>query len=183
MAPVTNRERLALEPTGPELQLGLLLAALDEARGRTHRELITVTDDMVAWRPSMALDSIGQVLYHVALIEADWLFNEILELSEDEWPSWMADEFPADVRDASGRLSDLPDEPLERAVARLDRVRATLTAELASMSDTDLHRPRSLPAYDVTPAWVLHHLLQHEAEHRAHVALMRDLYLSERGEA
>jgi uncharacterized damage-inducible protein DinB len=183
MARVTNRERLVLEATSTEPQRGLLLAALEEARGRTHRELATVTDDMVAWRPPMGLDSIGQVLYHVALIEADWLFNEILELPEDRWPAWMADEFPTDVRDSSGRLSNVPDEPLEPAVTRLDRVRAVLTAELGSMPDSELHRPRSLSAYDVTPAWVLHHLLQHEAEHRAHVALVRDLYLSERGEA
>lgn len=60
---------------------------------------------------------------------------------------------------------------------------AMLTAELGSMPDAELHRPRSLSAYDVSPAWVLHHLLQHEAEHRAHVALVRDLYLSERDEA
>jgi uncharacterized damage-inducible protein DinB len=26
----------------------------------------------------------------------------------------------------------------------------------------------------VTPAWVLHHLLQHEAEHRAQIAAIRD---------
>ncbi len=34
-------------------------------------------------------------------------------------------------------------------------------------------RPRRLPGYDVTPCWVLHHLMQHEAEHRAEIARLR----------
>ncbi len=173
---MNDRERLSLEPVGDQPQVGLLLGAMEEARGRTLRELATVTDAMVAWRPPMPLDSIGQVLYHVALIEADWLLAEILELPEDRWPEWMADEFPTDVRDPAGRLSRVPDEPLARALTRIDRVRQLLLAELRAMTDAELHRPRRLPRYDVTPAWALHHLLQHEAEHRAHVALVRDLY-------
>lgn len=176
MANMNDRERLVLEPAGAEPLVGLLLAELEEARGRTMRELVTVTDDMVGWRPPLGLDSIGQVLYHMALIEADWLLSEILELSEDRWPAWMADEFPIDVRDTAGRLSEVPAESLQRAIERLDRVRRVVLDEVGSMSDAELKRPRSLPRYDVNPAWVLHHLLQHEAEHRAHVALVRDLY-------
>lgn len=43
------------------------------------------------------------------------------------------------------------------------------------MGDGELHRVRFLPPYDVTPAWAIHHLVQHAAEHRAHIALIRDL--------
>lgn len=178
MVPMTDRERRTLEPMGAEPQVGLLLAALEEARGRTLRELSDVTDEMTAWQPPMELNSIGQLLYHVALIEADWLLTEILEWPEDRWPAWIGQEFPIDVRDESGRLSEVPSEPLARAIARLDRVRHLVDAELRPMTDAELHRPRAVGDADVTPAWVLHHLLQHEAEHRAHVALVRDLFLS-----
>lgn len=37
------------------------------------------------------------------------------------------------------------------------------------MSEDELHRVRALPYYDVTLAWVLHHLAQHEAEHRGEI--------------
>jgi uncharacterized damage-inducible protein DinB len=173
-----EHERLSLGPIGAQSQVGLLLAAMEDSRGRTLRELATVSDPMLTWRPPVPLDSIGQLLYHVALIEADWLLADILALPEDRWPEWLTDEFPIDARDAEGRLSPVPDEPLERALARLERVRRLLLEELRPMSDADLHRPRQLPDHHVTPAWVLHHLLQHEAEHRAHMALVRDLYLS-----
>jgi uncharacterized damage-inducible protein DinB len=36
-----------------------------------------------------------------------------------------------------------------------------------------MHTPRERPDYDVTPAWVLHHLMQHEAEHRSQISGIR----------
>jgi len=44
------------------------------------------------------------------------------------------------------------------------------------MSNEDFHRTRHLDSYDAAPDWVLHHLLQHEAEHRSHIAWLRDTY-------
>ncbi len=43
------------------------------------------------------------------------------------------------------------------------------------MSLDDFRRARNLERYDVTPAWVVHHLLQHEAEHRGEIATIRAL--------
>jgi hypothetical protein len=69
---VTGRDRLVLEPIAGAAQVGRLLAALEDGRRRTLRELETVDDALLGRRPAaMPLRSIGQVLYHVALIEAD----------------------------------------------------------------------------------------------------------------
>ena len=171
-----GREILALAPITAQPQVGLLLAALEDSRRRTLGELETVTDEAVGWQPDEPLNSIGQLLYHVALIEADWLLGDIVQLDADAWPDWISDEFPIDVRDEAGRLAQVPPEPLERSLDRLARVRAFLLEALGSMDDRDLHAPRTQPAYDVTPAWALHHLIQHEAEHRAHIAFVRDAY-------
>jgi hypothetical protein len=48
---------------------------------------------------------------------------------------------------------------------------------IAPMSVEDFHMPRAGETLDVSPAWVIHHLLQHEAEHRAHIAWVRDALL------
>jgi uncharacterized damage-inducible protein DinB len=42
------------------------------------------------------------------------------------------------------------------------------------MDLADFRRIRSLPEYDVTPEWVLHHLMQHEAEHRSQIGGLKD---------
>jgi hypothetical protein len=41
------------------------------------------------------------------------------------------------------------------------------------MTAEDFHTPRAREDYDVSPAWVLHHLLQHEAEHRSEIVRLR----------
>lgn len=173
---MTDRERLVLEPSASAVQVGLLTAALQDGRRRTLRELESVHDEVLWTRPAaLPAHTIGQLLYHVALIEADWVLSEIQELPESAWPEWVKAEFPIEVRDRAGRLSDVPPEPMDRTLTRLAKVRAHTLTALNGLDDVELHRLRSLEPYDVTPAWALHHLVQHEAEHRAHVALIRDL--------
>jgi uncharacterized damage-inducible protein DinB len=111
-------------------------------------------------------NSIGTVLYHVALIEADWLYTDILGI---EPPETLLRLFPHDHRDEGGVLTRVTGMPLPVHLATLAAVRDALLSELRPMDSTDFHRPRNLDAYDVSPAWVLHHLAQHEAEHRAEI--------------
>jgi hypothetical protein len=46
------------------------------------------------------------------------------------------------------------------------------------MTNDDFHRVRRLDDYDVAPDWAIHHIIQHEAEHRSHIAWLRDTYPS-----
>jgi hypothetical protein len=61
------KERLVLEPIADDAEVGRWLAALEDARRDTLRELDTVTPEMVDWYPDAPLNSIGSMLYHVAL--------------------------------------------------------------------------------------------------------------------
>jgi uncharacterized damage-inducible protein DinB len=177
---VSQRDRLVLQPIAGAPQVGLLLAALEDGRRRTLLELTSVDEEMLGRRPTaLPLHTISQLLYHVALIEADWVLTEIQELPESEWPSWVEAAFPIDVRDGGGRLSDIPPEPMRSALERLARVRSHALDAIGALDEAELHRIRSLPPYDVSPAWAIHHLVQHEAEHRAQIAMTRDLLLAE----
>jgi hypothetical protein len=53
-------------------------------------------------------------------------------------------------------------------------VRDLFLERMRPMTVEDFHAPRARERYDVSPAWAVHHLLQHEAEHRAHIAWVRD---------
>lgn len=170
------RQVLTLEPDADDPEVGRWLAALEDARRDTIRELTTVTAPMVDWQPPFLLESIGTLLYHVALIEADWLLEEILV--GEEPPAWLSAALHAPARDATGRLNRVRGEPLERHLQRLERIRQYLVDRLRPMSNADFHTLRHLEPYDVAPDWVLHHLLQHEAEHRSHIAWVRDWYLA-----
>src|SRR4051812_42216667 len=168
------KERLTLEPIAHDAEVGRWLAALEDGRRDTLRELENVTPQMVDWYPEAPLNSIGSLLYHIALIEADWVATEILELTD--YPPELATFFPWPDREPGGHLSRVDGQSLDEHRARLDRVRQVVLGWLRPIANEDFHRVRNLEQYDVAPDWVIHHLLQHEAEHRAHIAWLRDTY-------
>jgi uncharacterized damage-inducible protein DinB len=134
------------------------------------RELDHLTSVMIDWRPADNGSSIGTVLYHLADIEADWLYVEVLEQS---MPPEVAALFPYPTRDKQGRLTQVEGISLEQHLNRLETVRGLLLEVYEQMDLSDFRRVRSLENYEVTPEWVLHHLIQHEAEHRGQIGSLR----------
>lgn len=169
-----ERERLVLDPIADDPEVGRWLAALEDGRRDTLRELESVTPEMVDWYPDAPLNSIGSLLYHIALIEADWVVNEILELSDDA-PE-LAPLLPWPDRDAGGHLTRVDGQPLSAHLERLAGVRRFVLERLRPMTNADFHRVRQLERYDVAPDWAVHHVIQHEAEHRSHISWLRDTY-------
>ncbi len=110
-------------------------------------------------------NSIGALLHHIALIEADWLYADILGA---EYPEWMYEAFPDEDRDDEGRLVPAR-RPLAVHLATMAMVRDHLLTELNGLPDSEFTRVRSTASGDLTPQWVLHHLRQHEAEHRGQI--------------
>ncbi len=134
---------------------------------------------MVDWYPDAPLNSIGSLLYHIALIEASWVADEILDAGEpDELAALLpwSDREPEPGEGGEGHLTRIDGQSLETHVTRLAEVRAWVLEGLTGISNADFHTIRSLERYDVAPDWVLHHLLQHEAEHRSHIAWLRDTF-------
>lgn len=170
----TGREVLALNPIADDPEVGRWLAALEHARRDTLRELEAVTREMVDWYPDAPLNSIGSLLYHIALVEAAWVTEEILEMTDE--PPEIAALLPWPDRKADRHLSRVDGLSLESHVERLAAVRQFVLDRLQPMSNADFHRIRSFERYDAAPDWVLHHILQHEAEHRSHIAWLRDTY-------
>lgn len=167
---MTSRQQLILTPApATALEVGALLAVLHEARQRTLNRVKKISDlDAV----TLGKHSAGTLLYHIALIEMDWLYADVLEKSEDDFPAEARDWFPLDARDAEDHLSVVTGETLERHLARLSWVRSLLDETFLPMSAEDFRRPRILENYDVTPEWVLMHLALHEAHHEGQLALL-----------
>jgi uncharacterized damage-inducible protein DinB len=153
-----------------EPEIGRWLWALQETRQRTMRVLGGLSPAMIDWLPGDNESSIGTVLYHMADIEADWLYVEVLEQSI---PPEIIALFPYPTRDEQGRLTQTPGFSLEQHLERLETVRSLLLDVYQQMALSEFRRVRSLTHYDVTPEYVLHHLMQHEAEHRGQIGTLR----------
>lgn len=149
---------------GYEAEVGAALWRLEDTRDRTLRLLGEMPAGYVD-RDGRG-NSIGTILYHLALIETDWLFAEVMEAP---YPADLKALLPVEDRDEAGVLTLVRNETLEQHLARLAAVRSVLLEQFRGMTAGEFHRPRELPAYSVSPAWVLHHLSQHEAEHRGEI--------------
>jgi DinB superfamily len=169
-----QRERLVLEPIADDPEIGRWLAALEDGRRDTLRELEGVTPAMIDWYPDAPLNSIGSLLYHVALIEADWVANEILELGDDV-PE-LTPLLPWPDRDQAGHLTRVDGQSLAQHIDRLGGVRKFVLERMRSVGNDDFHRVRAFERYDVDANWALYHVMQHEAEHRSHIAWLRDTF-------
>jgi uncharacterized damage-inducible protein DinB len=172
-----DRKTFVLEPIADDPEVGRWLAALEDARRDTIGELSGVTSELLDWRPDAPLNSIGTLLYHIAVIETSWLLDDIFE--GELGPEWLQSLLPFSDRDDGGRLIQVDGVPIAAHLERLSAIRQYLLERLRPMSNGDFHRIRHLESYDAAPDWVLHHLLQHEAEHRSQIAWLRDSYPTE----
>jgi uncharacterized damage-inducible protein DinB len=174
-----QRVIVPLDASHPEL--GRWLWALEDTRARTKETLDGLNQAALDWTGPGAENSIGSLLYHIALIEFDYLYADILG---EEYPEGATETLlPFSDRDANGHLSVVAGVSLEDHLARLDEVRRQLLARVSPLTAAELETPRELPeyGYDLSPAWVLHHLMQHEAEHRGQIGTIRTLQSARAG--
>ena len=165
------RESFRLDPLpGPAPDIGRWLWALGDGRQRPLARLAGLAPALVEWPAPEGGNSIGTLLGHVAAMEMDWLYSDVLE---QPLPPAVRALLPPDVRDAQGRLLAVVGATLAAQCERLAATRAVLLAVYQSMSVAEFRRVRQLPHYDVTPEWVLYHLLQHEAEHGGELGMVR----------
>ena len=172
---MTDREQRIITPLdASHPELGRWLWALEDTRARTKGAVAGLDQAALDWRGPGVDNAIGTLLYHIALIEFDYLYADILR---EDYPAGAEEMLPFDDRDGEGNLTVVSGVSLEDHLARLDRIRADFLRLVAPLDADALARSRFLPDsnYEISPAWTLHHLMQHEAEHRGQILAIRTL--------
>ena len=161
-------------PPGYAPAVGLWLAALQDARRRTLRDVDGLPDAALDAPPPVGRNTIGMLLYHIAGAEMQWIFGN---WRDEPFPPAVAALLPVPVWDDDG-LGLLRDQPLSSYLARLASTREQLLAAFAGVTDEELRRPVARTGffgpYELVPERMLFHLTQHEAEHRGHIHLIRE---------
>jgi DinB superfamily len=160
--------------TGCEPEIGRWLWALQEARGKTLALVQDMDQATLDWEgPDGGENAIGSILYHVALAEMEWLF---LNLMQQNVPESIHEGFPHPAEDAEGRLSRVIGVPLEEHLDRLHSSRELLLAATQPMSIKEWRRsrrPLDRRDREVSPEWVVFHLLEHEAGHGFQISAIK----------
>jgi uncharacterized damage-inducible protein DinB len=167
MKNTTGNKQRRIEPVESRVvEIGTLLGMMEEARGRTLAVISNLTPTQLDGPPPCGKNTIAALLYHTAAIEVSWLYDVL----GTPFPPELDSLFSVDVRDEYGNLNRLEGRPLQEYLDRLSRVRSILLRSYASMSLEEFRRPREVEGSEVTPEWVLQHLMQHEAEHRGQIS-------------
>jgi uncharacterized damage-inducible protein DinB len=146
---------------------GTWLWAFENSRQRTLRTLEGLEPNLLDWLPPWGVNKISALLYHLAAIEVDWLFTDILE--KDEFPPQFDELFPFHVRDQDDNLTTVPRISFQTHQQFLAAMREYFMDAMLDITDVEFRRVRSFKDYQVTPQWVIHHLMQHEAVNRGQI--------------
>ena len=165
-----EREVLSLEWKGAMPEVGAWLSGMDWVRRDTLAAVEGLSDEAIDRRVDGSDNTIGTLLYHVALVEADWLLEDIFQ-GDLPWPE---NQFPWGDRNQEGILTVVEGTPLREHLQRLEAVRALFVANVRTRTAENFHRLRSGERFDVSPAWVLWHLIEHEVEHRVQIGWLRE---------
>ena len=166
-------ERSDVAPTvGLDVQMGLLLAMLDDGTNEWREELGAVSDEMVLWQPFPDGHSIGALILHIADVEAYWLhqIGDGQARSDEELSRLLSKE--TQQYDLSWPRP--PAQPLSWFLAQHDEIRAR-TRQIVSTWDDPAH-VRSRKDTKFTRRWLLHHVLTHEAYHGGQAVLLSILH-------
>ena len=153
-------------------ELGVWMAALDELRQSTKQTVAGLSAAQLQLKPIEGGNSIGQLLRHIAIVELDWILNDI---SRGEG---MPSEAPA-LTKLDGAMADPGPRPLQEFMEAFDyartqtrlRIRAYKSKECDALREDVTHDRRR--TFNVR--WILFHLLDHEAHHKGQIGLLRKM--------
>jgi uncharacterized damage-inducible protein DinB len=169
---VTGRHRLALDPIADDPEIGRWLAAFEEVRRDTLKVVAQISPAAIDRDPRDGGDTLGTVLHHVALVEIDWVYLDVL----DRQGEISLDLFPYDSREEDGHLTPVLGETMAGHLERLATTRELVLGELRAMSSEGFHRVHARDEIDVSADWVVFHLIDHEVEHRVRISALRDAF-------
>ena len=172
-----NRETLTpVEgvPTG----IGYYLAGLEEVREQLRDAVEDLSNEMAHSRLRPDTHSITQLILHCG--EAEWWWIQCVVNGrevDDELKKSIFWDVLEEGKEPPRSLS------AKTCVAELDRISALSVELLAGFSDDDLDRMYRKDrgergVLEVSLRWILHHLIDHEAQHKGQILMLKRLLKS-----
>lgn len=168
---VTKRELYPAAGFPPGI--GHCLSALEEVREQLRDAVKDLPDDHVGRRALKDAHPIGALILHLG--EAEWWWIQSIVMGNE-----MTDD---DKRIAHWDVLEDPDGfaskgySAQYCIDAVDLIRKKTHETLASFSDDDLDRifvyesPKG--KREVSLRWVLHHLVDHEAQHKGQILMLK----------
>jgi len=168
--------RKILNPApGVSQEIGFYLGGMEEVREQLSEAVAGMSDDHIG-RPAVSdAHSIGALVLHIG--EAEWYWMQCVVSGHkvtDEIrcaPYWDVLKDPKGFSDRSYSA--------EFCLNEIKKIREQTHETLAAFKDSDLERIFSIErggeTHERSLRWILHHLIDHEAQHKGQILMLKRL--------
>ena len=167
--------RVFTPAAGVPREIGLGLSGMDEVREQLREAVSGMSTEDIGRCAVPGAHSVGALVLHIG--EAEWWWmqcvvsNHKLTDEDTRAPCW-------DILKEPDRVAD-NGYSAEFCLREAARIRAQTREVLAGFVDDDLDRvftfERDGNTYDLNLRWILHHLIDHEAQHKGQILMLKRL--------
>jgi uncharacterized damage-inducible protein DinB len=169
-------QRRVLSPAaGVSREIGFYLAGMDEVREQLREAVAEISLQDVGRLAVAEAHSIGALVLHIG--EAEWWWMQCVipghKVTEEEAGAvyWDVLKDPHRVADNGYSTQFCLDE--------ISKIRDQTRTVLAPLADHSLDRvftyERNGKPYELNLRWILHHLIDHEAQHKGQILMLKRL--------
>lgn len=156
-------------------EIGFYLSGMEEVREQLREAVERLSEDQIAHPAIPGAHSIGALVLHIG--EAEWYWTQCV-VSGDKVtdqirsaPYWDVLKDPESFS-AKGYSAEF-------CLNEIGKLRELSRATLASFNDADLERIFSIErggeTHERSLRWILHHLIDHEAQHKGQILMLKRL--------
>lgn len=169
------RRRVLNRYPGLSTGIGYYLSGMEEVRNQLSVAVKRISDDLIGKPAFLGAHSIGGLVLHIG--EAEWFYMQMVvsghELTEEDKnaPFWdVLDDVDGVAR--KGFTTEL-------CLQEIEKIRNQTRDVLFAFNDKDLERVITFERHGETTEynlrWVLHHLIDHEAQHKGQILMLKRL--------
>jgi len=169
------RRRVLTPHPGLSTGIGYYLSGMEEVRNQLKVAVKSISDDLIGKPAFLGAHSIGGLVLHIG--EAEWFWMQMVvcghQLTEEDQKSacWdVLDDVEVVARNSYST---------EFCLLEIEKIRNQTRDVLFSYSDKDLERvvtfERKGEMSEYNLRWILHHLIDHEAQHKGQILMLKRL--------
>ncbi len=169
------KRRVLTPHPGLSTGIGYYLSGMEEVRGQLNDAVKGIPDDVIGKPAFLGAHSIGGLVLHIG--EAEWFWMQMVvtghELTDEDKkaPFWDVLE-DVEVVARNGFTTEF-------CLLEVEKIRNQTRDVLFSFNDKDLERIISFERRGETTEhnlrWILHHLIDHEAQHKGQILMLKRL--------
>jgi len=155
--------------------IGYYMSGMEEVRSQLVEAVKNIPNDLIGKPAFLGAHSIGGLVLHIG--EAEWFWMQMVVsghklTDEDRSAAYW------DILDEIDRVSS-KGYTTEFCLQEVEKIRNQTRDLLFSFNDTDLERIISFERRSKTTEhslrWILHHLIDHEAQHKGQILMLKRL--------